>query len=293
MHDDFEIGREDLPALRNRFAISPLLDIEIDVGAAGWVGLTPDADHDLRLDVTSAVIARYMGISVTTARKRIRDTPKHAPRDEIIRRLCRFHIRQYDEFYRTIEIRSNAPIGVFAFDLAMIRSRGTLELMLTSARQGFLIEPCLLARSLLEQFAYAMHVFSSDEDQIIFKSKPQALIRLLHTVNPHAGRAYGMLSRLAHYDPMMHYTFIGGDEKNARNEESSTVIQRSWKFKIASLAWIFFILDLKIKVFHHCYGHHDNFSQLSAINHSILKDYDEFFSDVDFPAVSNVRALLS
>jgi hypothetical protein len=82
----------------------------------------------------------------------------------------------------------------------------------------------------MEQFAYALHVWTTDEDKVIFSSKPQSLIRHLCDVNQHAGRAYGMLSRLSHYDPKMHYTFIGGLGRNQRGEQSSTVVQRSWKF---------------------------------------------------------------
>lgn len=234
-----------------------------------------------------------MGSSVATARKYLRGTKEHLPRDQLIRKLCHLHLRHYNEFYRTIELRSGEPIGVFAFDLAMIRSRASVELILITARQGFLIEPCLMARSLMEQFAYAIHVWKTEEDDVILTSKPQSLIRYLNEVNPHAGRAYGILSRLSHYDPKMHYTFIGGPGTNSKSEESSTVLQRSWKFKVVSLAWVFFILDLKFKVFERCYGDHPNFACLEPLRTSIPEAYDEFFAGVEFPAVSEVRTLLS
>jgi hypothetical protein len=201
-------------------------------------------------------------------------------------------MRYYDEFYRTIAVRTDAPIGIFAFDLAMIRSRASIELMLVSARQGFLIEPCLMARSIIEQFAYAARVWATEEDDLIFLSKPQSLIRYLTEANPQCGRAYGMLSRLAHYDPKMHYSFIGSDGQNANGETSSTILQRSWRFKITSLAWLFFILDLKFRVFQQFYGNHKNFVRLEPIARPIRESFDEFFADVDFPAVRQVRALL-
>jgi len=293
-HSESAPSFDDPPSeLRSRFGITPLLDTEIDVAAAGWVGLTPEADHQLRIDVTSAVIARLMGSSVATARKHLRDKKEHFPRDELIRELCHSHVEHYDQFYRTIELRSDGPIGVFAFDLAMVRSRASIELMLVTARQGFLIEPCLMARSLMEQFAYALRVWMTDEDDVIFASKPQSLIRYLSDVNAHAGRAYGMLSRLSHYDPNMHYSFIGGPGRNTKCEESSTVLQRSWRFKIASLAWVFFILDLKIKVFERCYGDHDNFVCLEPIRRPVRETYDEFFEGVEFPVVDEVRGLLA
>lgn len=282
-------GADDLPT---RFAITPFLDTEIDVAAAGWVGLTPSADHELRVEVTSAVIARFIGSSISTARKYVRSMEEHVPRDAIIRELCASHLHQYDMFYRTIEVRTNAPIGIFAFDLAMIRSRSSIQLMLTTARQGFLIEPCLIARSVMEQFAYALRVWESDEDDDIFYSKPQALISHLNKANASAGRDYGNLSRLAHYDPKMHFRFIGEkEEMNSLGEMSSTVIQRSWKFKIISLAWLFYILDLKFRVFRQCYGSHENFSQISAIATPLSPHFDEFFEGVDFPAINLVRSL--
>lgn len=277
--------------MRDRFAISPLLDIEIDVAAQGSVGLTADADHDLRTEITAAVIARTIGITVATARKYVRDMPVHVPRDGMVRTLCRTHLAGYDAFYRNIPVRSNSPLGVFAFDLAVIRSRTSLELMFTTARQGYLIEPCLMARSVMEQFAYASHVWMSDEDSKIFSSRPQALISTLSQVNPFSGRAYGMLSSLAHYDPKMHYSFIGELESNAAGEESSTVIQRSWKFKVVSLAWFLFILDLKFKLFRKHYGDHPNFHQLMPLVGTPLRVFDDFFAGVELPAIQKVRGL--
>jgi hypothetical protein len=269
-----------------------LLDTEIDVAGAGWVGLSPEADHELRIDITSTVIARFLGSSITTARKYVRNLEERSPRDEPVRRLCHSHMRHYDEFYRTIEVRTDAPLGVFAFDMAMIRSRTSIELMLITARQGFLIEPCLMARSIMEQFAYALRVWGTDEDKLVFSSKPQSLIGHLRNANPNAGRAYGMLSRLAHYDPKMHYSFIGGAERNAREEESSTIIQRSWQFKITSLAWLFFVLDLKFRVFQQCYGTHEHFACLRPLDRPVREFFDEFFEEVNFPAVRQVRSLL-
>jgi hypothetical protein len=144
----------------------------------------------------------------------------------------------------------------------------------------------------MEQFAYAVRVWETDDDALIFSSKPQALIRHLIDVNPHAGRAYGMLSRLSHYDPRMHYSFIGGAQTNWKGEESSTVLQRSWRFKVAALAWVFFILDLKFKVFARCYGEHENFGRLDPIKESVRQSFDQFFEGVDFPAIAEVRAVL-
>lgn len=279
--------------LRERFGVTPLLDIEINAGGVGWVGLTPEADHDLRLDVTSAVIARFMGVTPRTARRHLKEVQEHTSKDEPLRQLCYSHLQRYDQFYRTIDMRANPPIGVFAFDLAMIRSRASVELMLVTARQGFLIEPCLIGRSLMEQFAYALHVWETDDDSVILLSRPQSLLRSLKMVNPQAGRAYGMLSRLSHYDPKMHYALIGGPMRNAQNDESATVIQRSWRFKIVSLAWVYFILDLKFRTFERCYGSHEHFEILSPLRESIRNSYDEFFDGVDFPAVEQVRSLLT
>lgn len=290
--DEYPYFEEGPQELRERFSITPLMDTEINVGAVGWVGLTPEADHDLRMDVTSTVIARFLGMSPRTARRYVTGVPEHTPRDELIRGLCRAHMHHYDHFYQTIGLR-DGPLGVFAFDMAMVRSRASIELMLITARQGFLIEPCLIGRSLMEQFAYALRVWMTDEDEVIFASKPQSLIRFLNDVNPRAGRAYGMLSRLSHYDPKMHYSFIGGAQRNSKDEESSTVLQRSWRFKVASLAWVFFVLDLKFKTFERCYGDHLNFSTLEPIKRPVREDFDAFFDGVELPAIAEVRALLT
>jgi hypothetical protein len=286
-------GADEGPAdLRIRFGITPLLDTEIDAGGMGWVGLTPEAHHDLRIEVTSAVIGQFLGVSPRTARKYMVGVSQHTPQDELLRQLCRSHMYQYDQFYQTIGVR-DGPLGVFAFDLAMVRSRASIELMLITARQGFLIEPCLIARSLIEQFAYAVRVWETDDDSVIFDSKPQSLIKYLYPSNSHAGRAYGMLSKLCHYDPKMHYAFIGGNQRNWKDEESGTVLQRSWRFKITALTWVFFILDLKFQIFRRCYGNHPNFENLNKSEPPVRRVFEEFFEGVDFPAVREMRALLT
>ena len=283
-----------LQTLRARFAVSPLVDTEIDVGAMGWAALTPEADHEVRLSVTAAVIAEFMGYkSIDRVRKKlVKDARVHEPRDAGLREICARFLALYDAFYRTFRPRENERMGVFAFDLAMIRSRASIELMLVTARQGFLIEPCLIARSLVEQFAYAWRVWPSDEDEIIFQTKPQSVIAGLKSIHPAVGRAYGLLSALAHYDPTMHHSFIGEVEQYSEGE-SSTVTQRSWKFKITSSAWVFFILDLKYRIFKACYGKYPNFSILSPCDGSVLEEYDKFFQGVDLHSLRQVRGLIA
>ncbi len=285
---------EHIADLKERFGISPLIDADIDVGQFGLVSLSPNVDHDLRLSVTAAVIARVMGYkSIDRVRKKISASASiHQPRDIEIRDMCDRHLGLYDAFYRAFVPRSGERIGIFAFDLAMIRSRGSIELMLSVSRQGFLIEPCLIARSIIEQYAYAWKVWSTDEDRVIFETKPQSVITGLKTISPLVGQAYGLLSELSHYDPRMHISFIHDVDLNDP-EDNAMVTQRSWLFKMTAIAWVFFILDLKFRIFKQCYGEYANFNILESIEDEIIEIYDTVFRNVDFKSIQKIRDIIA
>ena len=274
--------------LKRRFAISPHMDLEIDAGGDGWVGLTAEAPHDLRQNVTASVLALKLGYtSVDYVRKKyLKDMKQHIPRDERLRELVQQHTLAYDAFYRAFESRTGSRLGVFAFDLAMVRARVSLDLMVALARQGFLIETSLVARSLLEQFAYAVYVWDKTDDEHVFQVQPQNLIGHLRVVSASSGRAYGQLSKLAHYNPKDHFHFIG-------DPDGSTVTQRSWKFKIVASAWAFYILHMKYLVFEKCYGSVPNFSLVESLRDSSLAAFNVHFSGVDNHWVKEVRALFS
>lgn len=275
--------------LQTRFAISPLIDIEIDVGGAGLVGLSPNADHQLRVDVTAAVINRQMGgKSLDYTRKvYLKNVQKHCSRDGVIRGLTSQLLSSYQRFYETIPVRNDAPIGLFAFDLTFIRSYESIKLMLLTARQGFLIEPCLIGRSLIEQFAYAIYVLDKTDNKDIFGVAPQSLLKYLRLVCPSVGRAYSQLSALAHFDPHGHHDFIGKDEN------AGEIVQRSYRFKIASLAWVFYILETMDRVFWHCYGDNKHLTNCNASRIPTLSIFDEFFEGVSEPSVEKVRTLIA
>lgn len=272
--------------LKKRFAISPLIDAEIDVAGLGLVGLHPEVDHELRLSVTAAVIAHHQGYaSADYVKKRyLRDTERHESRDRGLRHLVTEFASTFDRFYHSFPARSDEPIGIFAFDLAFVRSHESIKLLLSTARQGFFIEPCLIARSLMEQFAYAIAVWGAEDDDTVFKTKPQRCLTKLKGVQPSAGRAYGHLSELSHYDPTLHFSFIGEDD-------GSQVLQRSFRFKIISLAWVFYILDLQYRVFEKCYGSHGSFDIVAPLKGKAAAEFDQFFTDIPAEVVSFIRKL--
>ena len=197
------------------------------------------------------------------------------------------HLRAYDQFYHTFQPpRTDAPLGVFAFDLAMVRARCSLELLSITARQGFLLETCVVARCLVEQFAYAVYVWDKTEDVDVFESKPQSLIKRLVSVCPSAGRAYGILSRLSHYDPKLHYLFIG-------DEKGETVNHRGWRFKIIATAWTFYLFHVNFLVFKNAYSSYPSFDLLAPLNNSAREAFDRYFDGVENFWVDEVRHLMS
>ncbi|QYJ07559.1 hypothetical protein [Qipengyuania flava] len=272
--------------LEKRFALSPLIDAEIDVGGLGLVALHPEVDHDLRLKVTAAVIAHHQGYSSAdyVYKRHLSGVAVHKSRDQVIREAVVDYSTAFDKFYRSFPPRDSERIGVFAFDLAFVRSHESIKLLLSTARQGFLIEPCLIARSLIEQFAYAVAVCSSDEDDVVFKTMPQRSISKLKEVQASAGKAYGLLSELSHYNPNLHFSFIG-------EEDGSQVLQRCYSFKLISLGWVFYILDLQFRVFRHCYHQHPSFGLVEALEGRAAADFDEFFDGAPAEVNAFIREL--
>lgn len=277
--------------LRDRFAISPMIDLEIDVCGFGWAGLAADVDHDLRKDITSAVLMRVLNCSFVTAKKYAKDMSEHVSRDKLVRDIFSKHWSEIDDFYKSIDPRSDGPIGVFAFDMIIVRSQEILKLILNLSRQGFLIEPALICRSLLEQFSYAAAVWGEESHDRIFALKPQSLINNLKTIVPNSGRAYGLLSELSHYHPDRHYNFLEGLAEPRDDDFGTDVIQRSWKFKIMSLAWFMYILHVRHELFMSFYGTHKNCRISSKSENSIASVFDEFFADVPITGLREVREL--
>ncbi|WP_370031671.1 hypothetical protein [Qipengyuania mesophila] len=272
--------------LKSRFAISPLFDAEIEVGGMGLVALHPNVGHDLRMKVTAAAISHFQGYgSIDYVLKRyLKGLPEHFSRDVGIRKTLGLYAEAYDKFYRSFPPRSGERLGVFAFDLAFVRSHESIRLLLNTARQGFLIEPCLIARSLVEQYAYAVAVWDSDEDDIVFGTKPQSAIRYLKPAQPKIGQAYGLLSEYSHYHPDFHHTFIG-------EGDGSQVLQRCFEFKIVSLGWVFYVLDLQFRTFAHCYSRHESFPIVANLSGLAADEFDTFFDGVPEELVGKIRAL--
>ena len=168
----------------------------------------------------------------------------------------------------------------------MVRGRATLESIVVSARQGFLLETCVVARSLLEQLAYAAYVWDKVSDEEVFEVKPQSLIKRLHVISAESGRAYGLLSQLSHYDPKIHYHFVG----DALGE---TTVHRSWQFKIIASAWAFYLHWLYAKVFEGVYKEYPQFGPLENAPNIALLAFDAHFAEVDNFWVQEVRSLMT
>lgn len=271
-----------------RFAVTPWTDLDWDVGGEGLVGLNLAADVDLQRDILTVLVARRLGNRSIDYTKKVytRTFEGQEDRDTAIKELWATQRTAYDRFYHAIPTRNDAPIGIFAFDLALVRARPTVDLLLYSARRGMLIESCLLARSLLEQLAYAVAVWGLDDDDPIFSTQPQTVIRELGKIYPGARKAYGVLSELSHYNPREHHQFIGTDEP--------VVIQRSWKFKAVALAWLLFILDVKASVFSYAYENTNEYAgdKLGELHLSIREMFKDMFLDIDLPLVKVVKSLM-
>ncbi|MFL6857449.1 MAG: hypothetical protein ACJ8EB_06015 [Allosphingosinicella sp.] len=263
----------------------------MDVTGARLVGLSLSADDALVENIYAVLIARSLGNrSVDYTRKAYgRYVPELIDRDRAVKRLYQTHMAAYDRFYHGfLPPRSDEPLGVFAFDLTMVRARTSIELLLYAARRGYIIEVSLIARGLLEQFAYAHVVWRKDNDGDVFGLRVSKLVPRLKPVRPAVGRMYGWLSKLAHYDTSEHYQFIG-------DAEASTVTQRSWAFKISALAILFAILDLKFAIFRAAYREADHFDDAfqSVLDLPLVEEFESFFEDVDVPAVQFVRTCLT
>lgn len=271
-----------------------MFDAEINLAGANWVAISPECDNELRKSVTAAVIAHQMGYkSIDHFRKTyMHGLEAHASRDEPVQDALDQHMRLYQSFYESFEPR-NERIGVFAFDLAMVRSFESIKLLYLSSRQGFLIEPALIARSLIEQFAYAYKVWPTEDedDEAVFKTKPQASISALKVINPAIGRAYGKLSENAHYHPDLHLQFIT-KAAASDGQESTAALQRSWVFKVQSLAWTLFVLNLQYRVFVACYSRYRNFKILEPLDGLAVSAFDTFFEGVE-ERVEHIRQLFT
>lgn len=143
-----------------------------------------------------------------------------------------------------------------------------------------------MARSLIEQFSYAAFVFDKTDESDIFDVQPQALLKYLIPIYKTAGRAYGLMSKLAHYDPKQHFSFIDAND--------GMTIQRSWRFKLYTMSFVFLVIDIKRKIFTEFYSSQPQFEALRlSLGEPTIFTYDKFYEGIDLDEVTHVRSLLS
>jgi hypothetical protein len=273
-----------------KFGIQPNFDLDIDVCGLEKVGISADADLSLVENVYAAVTAFILDSkSIDYTKSRYNNLPSLDVRDK---RASEFLSRANDlqrDFYQTAGMKSNAPCGTFAADLALVRSSESLKLVLYAARRGYLTEPFSMMRSLFEQLSYAVHVFGSSDQELVFRTKPQATIGGLRRHFSWAGRAYGVMSTISHYHPELHGAFV----TTSQDGEQALVRVRSWEFKAVSLAWLFFVIDLRVKILILFYRDFVEISDAKKLVHDNLSIFDELFEDLDIPLVQDARSFIA
>ena len=198
-------------------------DLEIVAHGNGVsFAVSHNAGEDARNAVTAVAVARALGLkSLDYTRKNYVESRNKQPRKRDRRRsdainitaeAIRFVKQSAQRGYRVNPPRVSS--GLFAAGSVLLRLPVTFRAAALSIRNGFHFESMAIARLILEQLAWAIAVLGTVDDSL-FEVEPQRCLSSLKHLLPHAGRQYGLLSRLAHLVPEEHHRFLEFKESGA------------------------------------------------------------------------------
>jgi hypothetical protein len=204
------------------------------------IGLPDSTTPDLKRKILAAFIANKLRISLNHAEKRYVSGEEISQARELglSRKIDTLFGQGYSALCSYIEdLKQNCDDQSATLDdlsnQFFYRNMGGLEAAKKLSDLGYLCEVAVILRSLLEQFAFAAKVRTLPFDAELEKVKSGACINYLKSIEPSAGRLYGLLSKYTHFEFDHHTHFF------ARSLEAVFTIQKDSVLRAYSIHLIF------------------------------------------------------
>jgi hypothetical protein len=225
-------------------------DYDLSFPNLAWpIGLKSTFPEELVRRVLAAAISLQAGNSgIDYTYKRYLKGQRHPVCDgarldwrieqEIIKKFGHF-----DDLLYQVTAHGEKPIGVIISEWTFIRLSFSINVLKSCAQRGALFECCAIARTLLEQIAWAHRVHRISDPEEIKETSATKAISDVKSTCPMAGRLYGWLSAHCHWEYQEHVkTLFFEDERMGALFASS-------KFKAVSMTLILVIAIFAIRVF--------------------------------------------
>lgn len=210
--------------------------------------ISNEADPDLKKMLFAALKTYMIGNeSIDRVLKKYGDSwnfpitkvPKHL---KFIHKILDLTLQELSAFSsKMYKAHSLSPdrVGVIAADVALERILSSFEAISFLLRRGFSIEARILARTILEQTAWAYKAYSLDDPREILKIDSKKCISELKTIDSQVGYLYGEFSRYVHLDSRSRHSFFAIEKNRPQVIRRNSYDAANWTALLIRLADIY------------------------------------------------------
>ena len=237
-------------ALREQCPLFLFEEFDLTFPHAHWrIGLNSTYPGELKRRIAAAVISFQLGLRSVdyTLKKYIEDDYETGNPSRLDLRISSALTQKADNFSDLIfQVTCVGPKrqGQILSEWTYLRAPFSLTFLLSCANRGAFFEAIAIARTLLEQIAWASKIDSLDDAEAIKTTSASKAVSELRNLVPGAGRLYGWLSQHAHWAYEGHVKAMDFQERQLVSMFASTT------FKAKSLALTIVMSIISIQAFY-------------------------------------------
>lgn len=224
----------------HRFSLAPTGDYDFFIGQQFEIGVFEDTPTELLRNLKAGIVAHFLGSSSIDycKKKYVPEGSESFNIDWQLKACVSELLANVEALYASLRPREDAHVSLFAFDMALVRSTGTLQRALYLARRGYLFETALVARGCVEQLGWAWSAGQVKNEEELFQLSSSRGVGRLKEVYPSVGKLYGVLSKYSHFETALHHWLYAesGNEVATKMADAST--------KLMATTWLFLLSDL-------------------------------------------------
>jgi hypothetical protein len=177
------------------------------------VAVPISADVELKRRIMGAIKSYYHGTTVDRVIKKFGahwTFPEPNGDQLFVAKTLKCIARLVEQFIHAIERGDPRPehSGLLAAEVALVRLQPTFRSALILVSQAYAFEAAAVVRLILEQVAWAYAVHLHEDEKTVSGVSTTGSITSLKRDLPYVGSVYGYLSKRAHVDPTLTFTYF-------------------------------------------------------------------------------------
>src|ERR1700730_5025132 len=236
------------------FQIHSASELDFVIAQNFWpIGMTRSSTPEFRRRVLAATMSYQLQLrSIDYALRRYVD-PNEYESDEIsigdmVSDFLKDSVTRLEADLRNLHYSEGSTFGQFGAELTLFKFPYTMDLARMLANRGLFLEVLPILRLCLEMISWAAVAFHIDDEGKVRQLKAQKCIPKIKPIYESAGKVYGYLSKLSHWEQAIHSHFL-----NFEGEKVS-VIRASCQHRAMSLTLRLIILDIFVEVIRNIYS---------------------------------------